>query len=155
MPRTDKVGSDTLAGPRFVAKQDSYKVQYPGFAAKQHIGNKRRCTRGHQRPAACTSSPLTEEEAVQSANLRFQCNKLQWHTLLPTYLSKACARKIGKSLPSLCLLTLTLTADCVSPLLVFCLSQFEILNQPYASEEEALGLSCSHAVPEAELSHAA
>ena len=37
--------------------------------------------RSGQRPAACTSSPLTEEEAVQSANLCFQCSKLQWHTL--------------------------------------------------------------------------
>ena len=50
---------------------------------------------------------------------------------------------------------LPFTADCVSPWLVFCLSQFEILNEPYASEEEALGLSCNHAVPVAELSHAA
>jgi len=57
-------------------------------------------------------------------------------------------QKLALPLP----LTLTLTA---SALPVFCLSQFEILKEPYTPEEEVLGLSCSHAVPVAELSHAA
>ena len=91
---TGKEGSDTLEGPKFVAKQGSYRVFYPALAAQQQMASKRRCTRGHQRLAACTSSPLTEEEAVQSANLCFQCNKLQWLTLYTTYLSTACAKKM-------------------------------------------------------------
>ena len=35
MPCIDKVGRDTLEGPRFMAKQDSYNVQCTEFAAKQ------------------------------------------------------------------------------------------------------------------------
>ena len=37
VPRTDKVGSDTLEGPRFMAKHDSYKVHYTDVAAKQLV----------------------------------------------------------------------------------------------------------------------
>lgn len=72
-----------------MAKHDSYKMQYPVLAAAQQMASKAHCTRDQQRPAACTSSPLTEGEAVQSANLCFQCNKLQWHTLHLTYLFTA------------------------------------------------------------------
>lgn len=96
---TGKLGSDTLKGPRFVAKYDSYKLQYPGFAATQQIESKRHCTRGHERPAACTSSPVTEEEAVQLTNLCFQCNKLQWYTQLLTYLLTACCSKMARVCP--------------------------------------------------------
>ncbi len=99
LPRTDKVGSDTLEGPRFMAKQDSYKVQYADFAAKQSVAYKRLCTRGLQRLAACTNCSQIEEEAVQSAKLCFQCNKLQWHTLHSTYQSIACAAKIASACP--------------------------------------------------------
>ena len=99
VPRTDKVGSDTLEGPRFMAKQDSYKVQYSDFAAKQSVAYTRLCTRGHQRLAACTNWSQTEGQAVQSAKLCFQCNKLQWHTLHSTYQSIACAEKFASACP--------------------------------------------------------
>ena len=69
-----------------MAKQDSYKVQYPDFAAKQQFAHKRLCTGSDQRLAACTSCSQIKEEAVQSAKLCFQCNKLQWQTLHSTYL---------------------------------------------------------------------
>ena len=105
VPCTGKVGSDTLKGPRFVAKQGSYKVLHPGSGAEQQIASKRLCTRGHQRLAACTNSPLAEEEAVQSANLCFQCKKLQWLTLFTTYLATACGKKIARVRPSPCPLT--------------------------------------------------
>ena len=90
----------------------------------QQSAGKRRCTKIHQRPAVCTSSPLTnyKEEAAQFANLCFKCNKSQWHTLQPTYLSIACAKKFGKlALP------LPTDFDCVSSLLVFCLSRVNFL----------------------------
>ena len=74
-----------------MAKQDSYKVQYPDFAAKQRFAHRRLCTGSDQRLAACTSCSQIKEEAVQSAKLCFQCNKLQWHTLHSTYQSIACA----------------------------------------------------------------
>jgi hypothetical protein len=114
-----------------MAKQDSYKVQYTDFAAKQSVAYKRLCTRGHQRLAACTNCSQTEEEAVQSAKLCFQCNKLQWHTLHSTYQSIACAEK----LPALALpLPFDLDLDggglrASAFLLVFCLSMFETLNR--------------------------
>lgn len=98
LPGPDKVGSDTLEGPRFMAKQDSYKVQYVDFAAKQSVAYERLCTRGHQRLAACTNCSQIEEEAVQSAKLCFQCNKL-WHTLHSTYQYIACAEKIASACP--------------------------------------------------------
>jgi len=82
-----------------MAKQDSYKVQYPDFAAKQQVAYKRLCTSSDQRLAACTSCPQIQEEAVQSAKLCFQCNKLQWHTLHSTYQSIACAEKIASVCP--------------------------------------------------------
>lgn len=40
VPHTDKVESGTLPGALFVATQDSYKAQYPGFAAKQKMTSK-------------------------------------------------------------------------------------------------------------------
>ena len=82
-----------------MAKQDSYKVQYPDFAAKQQVAYKRLCTSSDQRLAACTSCPQIQEEAVQSAKLCFQCNELQWHTLHSTYQSMACAEKIASVCP--------------------------------------------------------
>ena len=78
-----------------MAKQDSYKVQYTDFAAKQSGAYMRLCTRGHQRLAACTNCSKTEEEAVQSAKLCFQCNKLQWHC----YEKHSPARYLSKKLP--------------------------------------------------------
>ena len=105
VPRTGKVGSDTLPGQRFVAKQGSYQVYDPGSGAEQQIASKRRRTRGDHRLAACTNSPLTEQEAVQSANLCFQCSKLQWLTLYTAYLSTARAKTYARVRPYPCPLT--------------------------------------------------
>ena len=71
--------SDTLHSP--MAKQQCFQLSYPALAAKQQTAGKRRWTKGHQRLAACTNSPLTEEDAVQPAKLCFQSDKLQWLTL--------------------------------------------------------------------------
>ena len=73
-------GNDTLEGPRLVANQHRCEPQYPDFAAKQRAASKKRCTKKQQRPAAWTTSPLTEGEAVQSAHLCVQSNNLQWLT---------------------------------------------------------------------------
>ena len=98
---------------------------------------------------------VTEEEAVQSATLDLKCAHTA--TYLPVHSLCQEISKISLLLAqhaSLCLLTLTLTADCVSPLLVCCLSQLKKLHE-LSSQEEALGLqqlsSHMHAVPGAEL----
>ena len=81
----------------------------------------------HQKPA-CTSSPLIEGRACAVSKPLFSVQQVAVAHLarcLPVH--RDCKRNC-KSLPSPC--PLTLTADCVSLLLVFCLSQFEILNEP-------------------------
>ena len=78
---------------------------------------------------------------MQTANLCFQCNKLQWLTLHMIYLSTAVQKKVARVRP--------LPLDFRS---VFCLSQFTFEEN---LEEEALGLTRRHAVPVTVLSHAA
>ena len=84
-----------------MAKLNSFQLQYSDFAAKHGVVSKKHCTRCGQRPAACTSSPLSEKEAVQSANLCFQCTKLQWHTLHIGYLYCLPGEKTQESCPPL------------------------------------------------------
>ena len=56
-------------------------------------------------PKACCLHKLSNKRLCNQQAFAFQSSKLQWHTIQPTYLSIACARKIGKSVPSLLLLT--------------------------------------------------
>jgi len=92
-----------------MAKQDRYNVQFPDFAAKQQVAYKRLCTSSDQRLAACTSCPHIQEEAVQSANLCFQCNKyvcitsigvLDAHAILRASVAQRSDHEGGKAVSS-------------------------------------------------------
>ncbi|KAL3134578.1 hypothetical protein ABBQ38_006418 [Trebouxia sp. C0009 RCD-2024] len=56
-----------------MAKQDSYKVQYPDFAAKQRFAHKRLCTGSDQRLAACTSCSQIKEEEPDTNSRSLSC----------------------------------------------------------------------------------
>ena len=63
-------------------------------ASKAESGKQKALHKQDQKPAAWTSFPWTQDQLVQSADLCFQCNKLQWHTLHVGYLSTASAKKV-------------------------------------------------------------
>ena len=74
-------------------------------ASKAESGKQEALHKKGQKPAAWTSYPWTQEKLVQSANLCFQWNKLQWHTLHIGYPSTASAEKNARVRPFPCPLT--------------------------------------------------
>lgn len=78
-------------------------------------------------------SPLTEDEFVQSGNFAFSATNCSGsHCISPTCPQPVHSLYQGRwqeFAPPPAFLTLTWTADCISPLLVFCLSHFDLLNE--------------------------
>ena len=69
-----------LGRPKLCGKTPQLSTVMLSFVSKAASRKQEALHKRLQRTAAWTSSPLTEVEAVQSAKLCFQCNKLQCHT---------------------------------------------------------------------------
>lgn len=92
-----------MEGSRFVAKQESYILQNPGLAAKQQSASQG-VAQGVMSLPACTSSPQTGKEAVQSATFAFTATSyLPVQSLWP---------KKWQDFASLALFTATASAPC-------------------------------------------
>lgn len=112
---------------RFVAKQDSFKVRYPGFPANH---KQAALPGGLSWPAVCTSFIAWRRCCAHWHPLLsvLWCSKLRWHTLHMTYLSTAKVRVTWQDYDLH--FPWTPTADCISPLLPVCPSEFGVVNEP-------------------------
>ncbi len=89
-----------LERPKVCGKTGQLPPVVSRFCSRSACRKQGRLHKKLQRPTDHTSYPLMEVEPVQSADLCFQCNQLQWLTYTKGHLSMAYAKKVGRVKPS-------------------------------------------------------